>query len=80
MLASLVRVKRWGKSPPLRQQWRGHGKPRAVQGQIGGESWPGSLCRVHSSERAPFTLAQAAVRENPRVGCWSPGANRDLEE
>ena len=39
----LVRVKRWGKSPPRQQQcWR-HGKPRAVQGQIGGEGWPGPL-------------------------------------
>ena len=47
--ATMVRVKRWGKSPPLRQQWRRQGKPRAVQDQIGGESWPGSLS---SFERA----------------------------
>jgi hypothetical protein len=39
---SLVRVKRWGKSPPLTQQCVRHGKPRVVQGQIGGESRPGS--------------------------------------
>jgi hypothetical protein len=43
MVRSPVRVKRWGKSPPLRWQHRGHGKPREVQDQIGGESWPGSL-------------------------------------
>ena len=29
-----VRVKRWGKSPPRRQQCRRHGKPTPVQGQI----------------------------------------------
>ncbi len=40
---SPVRVKRWGKSPPLSQQCGRHGKPRVVQDQIGGESWPGSL-------------------------------------
>src|SRR4029077_7054898 len=39
----LARVKRWGKSPPLRWRHRRHGKPRVVQGQIGGESRPGSL-------------------------------------
>jgi hypothetical protein len=39
----LARVKRWGKSPPPRWQHRGHGKPRVVQGQIGGESRPGSM-------------------------------------
>jgi len=30
-----VRVKRWGKSPPRRQQWRRHDKPSRVQGKIG---------------------------------------------
>ena len=35
-----VRVKRWGKSPPRRQQCLRHGKPRAVQDQIGGEGLP----------------------------------------
>jgi biopolymer transport protein ExbD len=25
-------------------------------------------------------LPQVIVNENPRVGCWSHGANRDLEE
>ena len=32
---TLVRVKRWGKSPPLQAQARRHGKPHRVQGQIG---------------------------------------------
>src|SRR5579859_2597010 len=40
---SAVRVKRWGKSPPLVWRQTRHGKPRVVQGQIGGESRPGSL-------------------------------------
>jgi hypothetical protein len=39
-LAHLVRVKRWGKSPPPGWQHPGHGKPRVEQGQIGGEGWP----------------------------------------
>ena len=52
---SLARVKRWGKSPPLRWQHRRHGKPRVVQGQIGGESRPGS----------PSTL----LRRPPHGGC-----------
>jgi hypothetical protein len=29
-----VKVKRWGKSPPLQAQARRHGKPHRVQGQI----------------------------------------------
>jgi hypothetical protein len=86
---SLVRVKRWGKSPPLTRQRVRHGKPRVVQGQIGGESRPGS-----SSQRsrnlpphrggcdgcAPFAAAQAVAKSNPRVGCWSHGASHGLEE
>src|SRR5882762_11168590 len=40
---SAVRVKRWGKSPPLVWRQTRHGKPRVVQGQIGGESRPGSM-------------------------------------
>src|SRR5713226_2731053 len=39
----LARVKRWGKSPPLRWRHRRQGKPRVLQGQIGGESRPGSI-------------------------------------
>jgi len=39
--AHLVRVKRWGKSPPPVWQHTGHGKPRVEQGQIGGEGRPG---------------------------------------
>lgn len=30
-----VRVKRWGKSPPLQRQLRRHGKPRVVQDRTG---------------------------------------------
>ena len=30
--------------------------------------------------RAPFIAEKAAANENPRVGCSSYGANRDLEE
>ncbi len=41
--AHLARVKRWGKSPPPGWRHPGHGKPRVEQGQIGGESRPGSL-------------------------------------
>jgi hypothetical protein len=41
--AAQVRVKRWGKSPPREQQCSRHGKPRAVQDQIGGEGWLGPL-------------------------------------
>ena len=39
--AHLVRVKRWGKSPPPGWQHPGHGKPRVEQSQIGGEGRPG---------------------------------------
>jgi hypothetical protein len=74
---SAVRVKRWGKSPPLVWRQTRHGKPRVVQGQIGGESRPGSMS---SLRQTPFVTAQAAAIENPRVGCWSRGANHGLEE
>ena len=52
---SAVRVKRWGKSPPPVWRQTGHGKPRVVQGQIGGESRPGSMsvssfCRGESCD------------------------------
>src|ERR1700739_726768 len=55
----LVRVKRWGKSPPLVWQQARHGKPRVVQGQIGGESRPGSpskqtqVCSASSETECP---------------------------
>ena len=51
----MARVKRWGKSPPLRWRHRRHGKPRVVQGQIGGESRPGS----------PRTIAQWTALRPP---------------
>jgi len=87
-LVRLVRVKRWGKSPPLVWQHTRHGKPRVVQGQIGGESRPGSSSqRSRGSalgrllqECAPSATAQAAAESNPRVGCLSHGASRGLEE
>jgi len=74
---SAVRVKRWGKSSPLVWRQTRHGKPRVVQGQIGGESRPGSMSLLRQT---PFVAAQAAAIENPRVGCWSRGANHGLEE
>jgi hypothetical protein len=55
--ATKVRVKRWGKSPPLRQQWQRQGKPRVVQDQIGGQSRPGSLSEL---ERASSLLCGAS--------------------
>ena len=70
----LARVKRWGKSPPPRWQHRGHGKPRVVQGQIGGESRPGSMSQRFRSrpffgrsckERTLFSAAQAALKDKP---------------
>jgi len=36
--------------------------------------------RIFVRRCVPFTAAQAVVNENPRVGCSSYGANRDLEE
>ena len=70
--AALVRVKRWGKSSPPRWQHRGHGKPREVQDQIGGESWPGSLSA--SCERsAPLSAAQAAYEDEPSGRSLDPG-------
>ena len=44
----LVRVKRWGKSPPHSWQHEWLGKPQLEQGQIGGEgqSFPTKTPRV----------------------------------
>jgi hypothetical protein len=53
----LARVKRWGKSPPLVWQHTRQGKPRVVQGQIGGESRPGSSSQCSGSNR--FTAVAA---------------------
>ena len=41
-----VRVKRWGKSPPLQAQARRHGKPHRVQGQIGDPGAARSVLRL----------------------------------
>ena len=46
-----VRVKRWGKSPPLQAQARRHGKPHRVQGQIGDLGAARSTFRT--AERVP---------------------------
>jgi hypothetical protein len=59
--ASPVRVKRWGKSPPPRWQHRGQGKPREVQDQIGGQSWPGSLSAFCANERRSFPRGASCV-------------------
>src|ERR1700730_232464 len=36
--------------------------------------------QTRASECAPSATAKAAAEENPRVGCWSHGASRDLDE
>jgi hypothetical protein len=61
-LIRLARVKRWGKSPPLRWQHRGHGKPRVVQGQIGGESRPGSLSNFAKANALPLRQRKPSQR------------------
>ena len=58
-------MKRCGKSAPPRWQRRGHGKPRAEQGQIG--------------ERMSALLLPPR-RDRFRVGCSIPGAIPELEE
>src|SRR5207245_10916497 len=49
-------VKVWGKSTTVRAGNRTNGNPRVVQGQIGGESWPGSF--------APSAQARSAHPES----------------
>ena len=51
----MVRVKRWGKSPPRLERSGRHGKPRVVQGQIGGEGRPGPQA-AHPQGCAAVTL------------------------
>jgi hypothetical protein len=81
-IATKVRVKRWGKSPPLRQQWWRQGKPRVVQDQIGGQSRPGSLSELEraSSLFVPRHFGGWRGRMNPRVGRSIPVARPGLEE
>ena len=71
-LVALVRVKRWGKSPPLGWQHTRHGKPRVVQGQIGGESRPGS-----SSQRSRGSASRRLLR---RMRSLCNGASRCGEQ
>jgi len=66
-------VKRWGKSPPPRWQHWGHGKPREVQDQIGGQSRPGSLSAFRANESAPFHAAQAEWTDEPSGRSLDPG-------
>jgi hypothetical protein len=66
----VVRVKRWGKSPPRQAQARRHGKPHREQGQIGDLS--GGPPEFRLSERVPGMAAQ-------RNGPLSPNsATRDI--
>jgi len=64
-LVALVRVKRWGKSPPLVWQHTRHGKPRVVQGQIGGESRPGSSSQRSRKRRRSLCNGASRCREQP---------------
>ena len=58
-------MKRWGKSPPLRWQHRRHGKPRVVQGQIGGESRPGSPSAIRTREKRFLYNGASSCEEQP---------------
>ncbi len=64
-LVRLVRVKRWGKSPPLGWQHTRHGKPRVVQGQIGGESRPGSSSQRSRKRRRSLCNGASRCGEQP---------------
>ena len=68
LASALVRVKRWGKSPPREQQCSRHGKPRAVQDQIGGEGWLGP---------PPCSALRNGVARFARIGYQPSG--RSLE-
>lgn len=69
-----ARVKRWGKSPPRRKQWRRHEKPHRVQGKIGnwaarpivaGMPHPASAGRLRERVREMTTEAPQGVEHNP---------------
>jgi len=66
-----VRVKRWGKSPPLLRQRRRHGKPRAEQGQIGGEDRSGPQPR-QPGDGTPGGKPSGRSHE-PRSNPWPRG-------
>jgi hypothetical protein len=67
--AGTARVKRCGKSAPPRRQRRGHGKPHAEQGQIGGQRAPVPF-RLRGL--SPGRLLERAGDRAPR-GMIAPG-------
>jgi len=77
--ATKVRVKRWGKSPPLRQQWReARQTPRGARPNRRAE-----LARLVERARKselPFAQRRLSERMNPRVGRSIPAARPGLEE
>jgi hypothetical protein len=78
-LVTLVRVKRWGKSPPLVWQHTRHGKPRVVQGQIGGESRPGSSSQRSRGSRFRAIAARMRSLGNGASCCREQPSGRPLE-
>ena len=56
-----VRVKRWGKSPPLQAQARRHGKPHRVQGQIGDRGAARSTFRASGTGSGYWLLRQMVL-------------------
>ena len=71
---SVVKVKRWGKSPPRTWQQGRHGKPHPEQRQIGAsrQSGPGS--------RSGIPLARDANAREARVGSLTAVVTRLAEE
>ncbi len=57
-----ARVKRWGKSPPLQEQSRRHGKPHRVQGQIGNRG----VVRSEFRSRDRFRVLAAQTNDSLR--------------
>jgi hypothetical protein len=74
-----VRVKRWGKSPPRSGQPGRHGKPRVVQGQIGGEAGPGLRLEANSVKRASRTPISHLGQPQSRKGLLYQPSGRPLE-
>ena len=55
---SVARVKRWGKSPPLQERSRRHGKPHREQGQIGDPGAARSISRFGGTGLGYWLLRQ----------------------